>query len=1042
MLDSSFKIYNASAGSGKTFTLAKSYLKLLIVSKYSEQFKHILALTFTNKAVGEMKTRIIDMLRAFSDTDSLKKPNSMFLAICEEMSIEPRVLQTKSKQVLKHIMHNYAAFDISTIDGFTHRIIRTFAFDLKLPVNFEVELDQDLLLHQAVDRLIAKAGSDKELTKTLVDFAIEKADDDKSWDISYDFNKISKLLVNENDLSYLKTLKDKTFDDFKVLKQNVLKKLKDCEQSIVSSSQKVLLLIEEAGLQFDDFNRKSLPNHFLNLSNKRFDIKMDSAWQTTLMEGGILYPKRVTEHIASIIEQIQNDLSLAFIETKALVFQHRFLKSVYKNITPLSVLNAIQNELKAIKEDQNILLISEFNTLINNEIKNQPTPFIYERLGEKFLHYFIDEFQDTSTMQWRNLLPLLDNSISSTNGSVMLVGDAKQAIYRWRGGQAEQFINLYNKTESPFYTEPIIYNLDTNYRSSEAIINFNNSFFKFISNHFLNDKNYQLLYENSKQNTFKQHTGFVDLNFLEFNKDDDKALLYSEETYKIITKCLDLNYSFKEITVIVRKKKEGIAIANYLTQKGIPIISSETLLINNSPKIKFINHILYLLSNPNDNSKKIAVLNFIAEQKNIADKHSFFKALIGLSITEIFKHLSHYNINISYSKLLQMPIYEVVECIIRSFSLVDVSDAYIQFYLDLVLEFSQKQIADILGFLDYFEKKKDSLSIAMPSDKDAVSIMTIHKSKGLEFPVVIFPFADLDIYRELEPKAWFPLDAEHYNGFDYALLNYNKDFENYGDTGISIFNKHQSQLELDNINLLYVALTRAVEHLYIISKKDISSKGIVNEKTYAGLLINYLKNESLWNENKNSFVFGCNDKFSITTTENDTTDSYQFISTSKESHNLKIITNSGTMWDTDQEEAIERGNLVHLILSKINTSHDIEFVLTDFINSGEIKESDASKLKKSITNIITHPDLKNYYTDSYTIYNEQDIITTNGNIIRPDRLVIKDNQAIIIDYKTGAEDIKHKSQLDNYTSVINNMGYNVLKKILVYINHSVKIVQV
>jgi len=223
--NSAFKIYNASAGSGKTFTLAKSYIKILVQGKNYSQFKSILAITFTNKAVGEMKERIVNMLKLFSSEESLNNPHPMFKAICEELSMPSEQLHNKSKHLLKHIIHNYAAFDISTIDGFTHRVIRTFAHDLKLPVNFEVELDQERLLNEAVDSLIAKAGSDKTLTDVLIDFAIEKADDDKSWDISYDFNKISKLLVYENDFAAINTLKDKSLNDFKSLKEQLAKQI-------------------------------------------------------------------------------------------------------------------------------------------------------------------------------------------------------------------------------------------------------------------------------------------------------------------------------------------------------------------------------------------------------------------------------------------------------------------------------------------------------------------------------------------------------------------------------------------------------------------------------------------------------------------------------------------------------------------------------------------------------------------------------------------------------------------------------------------------
>ncbi|MCT4628489.1 exodeoxyribonuclease V subunit beta, partial [Winogradskyella sp.] len=685
MQNSSFKIYNASAGSGKTFTLAKSYIKILVQSKNYDQFKLILAITFTNKAVGEMKERIIEMLKLFSKAESTIEPHPMFSAICTELSISPEYLQNKSKKLLKHIMHNYGAFDISTIDGFTHRVIRTFAHDLKLPVNFEVELDQERLLNEAVDSLISKAGNDKILTNTLVDFAIEKADDDKSWDISYDFNKIAKLLISENDLSAIKTLKHKTLDDFKTLKSQLKKDIALIESDIVKTSTSILTLIDECGLQHEDFNRKSLPNHFKNLEQKHFGVNFNSAWQNDLIEGNTLYPKRVTDTIASTINSIQPNLSEAFTKTKALVFELKLKKGFFKNITPLSVLNAIQHELNQLKEEQNKLLISEFNKIISNEIKDQPTPFIYERLGEKFKHYFIDEFQDTSKMQWENLAPLLDNMLSTSNGSAMLVGDAKQAIYRWRGGEAEQFIDLYNKSANPFQAEAEVLSLDTNYRSAREIINFNNGFFKYVSDNYFNDDRYSALYDNSTQKISKDLEGYVNIEFLDIAKEDNPYDLYAETVFKTIESCQKNGYGLDDICVIVRKRKEGVAIANYLSDKGIKIMSSETLLLKNSNKVHFIDSLLKLLLQPNDNTLKIEVLAFLTEQHDIDDKHIFFDKHLKLSTDEMFKSLETLNIYIDKNKLLSLPLYELVEQLIRTFNLHNTSDAYLQFYLDIVL---------------------------------------------------------------------------------------------------------------------------------------------------------------------------------------------------------------------------------------------------------------------------------------------------------------------------------------------------------------------
>ncbi|MEP1487937.1 MAG: UvrD-helicase domain-containing protein [Algibacter sp.] len=1034
----SFTIYNASAGSGKTFTLVKEYLKILFQSKNQDQFKRVLALTFTNKAVAEMKERIIDMLKTFSDEVILKHPHSMFTAICEDLEMKPFSLHNKSKNLLETIIHNYAAFDISTIDGFTHRLIRTFAYDLKLSINFEVELDQDALLSEAVDSLIAKAGTNNELTKILVDFAIEKADDDKSWDVSFDFNKIAKLLVNENDIPFINALKDKTLDDFKVLKTQLRTEIVELELNVIEVAETTLTLIRESGLEFNDFSGSYLPKHFKNIVDKRFSLNFEAKWQEDL-ESKTLYPKRVNQDIASIIEQIQPQLALAFNATKSSIFHYKFLKAFYKNITPLSVLNVINKELTALKENQNKMLISEFNTIISNEIKNQPTPFIYERLGEKFKHYFIDEFQDTSVLQWENLIPLLENSLSSDSGSAMLVGDAKQAIYRWRGGKAEQFIDLFNKKKEPFPISQNVENLEANYRSYEEIVTFNNGFFKFLAQQVFSNKSYETLYDNAHQNISKTENGYVELSFLDIDKDDDRDVLFSEQVLNTINNCLENNYTLEDICILVRKKKEGVAIADYLSKQGIHIVSSETLLINNAPQVVFINNVLTLLMQPKNSEVKVAVLNYLADAFNIEEKHQFFSNHINLSISELFKSFEVFNIYIEDNSLLQLALYDLVETIVRAFNLVKNSNAYIQFYLDIVLDYTHKKGSDLIGFLEYFEKKKENLSIVTPKGQNAVQIMTIHKSKGLEFPVVIFPYADLDIYAEREPKAWFPLNKEQFNSFSYTLLNYNKDFENYGEVGQHIYNEHQSELELDGINLLYVTLTRPVEQLYIISKKDISAKGEVNPKRYSGLFINYLKHLDLWDDSQISYSFGNNIKeISTPSINNQTIEQYEFISTEKEKHNIKIVTSSGYLWDTNQEEAIEKGNLIHNIMSGIKTAEDIERVILDYVSKSLINKEQGVILQEKIEGIVNHPFLKPYYNSDLIIYNERDIISKGGVVLRPDRVVINNlNEAVIIDYKTGQEDKKHKQQLQLYQDALQTMDIKVTKKLLVYINESV-----
>jgi ATP-dependent exoDNAse (exonuclease V) beta subunit len=1040
--NSTFKIYNASAGSGKTYTLAKTYIKILINAKGYDQFKSILALTFTNKAVGEMKERIINMLKTFSSEANLDNPHPMFTDICAELLLSKNELFTKSKLILKHIIHNYGAFDISTIDGFTHRVIRTFAHDLKLPVNFEVELDQERLLNEAVDSLISKAGTGQELTKILVDFAIEKTDDDKSWDISYDFYKIAKLLINENDFFHIKAIKERTLEDFKCLKQNINTEINTAEKVIKSIATKTLDLITESGLEFSDFSRSTLPNHFIKATKLNFTGLYNNKLEENLEERKNIYNKTLEDYLAETIDSILPEIEKNYKLQKKNIFHFKFLKSVYKNLTPLSVLNVIQNELDSLKDEQNKMLISEFNQIISKEIKNQPTPFIYERLGEKYKHYFIDEFQDTSKTQWQNLIPLLDNALSSSNGSAMLVGDAKQAIYRWRGGEAEQFIELYNGSANPFQVETELLALNTNYRSAKEVIKFNNSFFDFLGENYFTDTNYSKLYKAATQNINNSTEGFVSLKFLDFQKEDDNSEIYCFEVLDTINGCIEKGFPLHDICVLVRKKKEGVAIANYLSENNINITSSETLLLYNSEKVVFLDTFLRMLTQPKNERAKVEVLSFIANQNKIEDKHIFFTKHLNDSVDKMLENLRELDIIINKNHLLQLPLYELMEELIRVFKLNAQSDAYLQFYLDVVLEFTQKNNSDLTAFVSYFEKKKDKLSIISPGNQNTVQIMTIHKSKGLEFPIVIFPFADLDIYKELEPKIWYPVNENDYSGFSNLLLNYNKDVEFFGDKGKQIFDQHQSQLELDNINLLYVVLTRAISQLHIISKKDMDAKGKVNRKTYAGMFIDYLQNKDLWSNHQVNYSFGQLKSMTITEQEN-TPLSLPFISTPKENHNLSIITKAGLLWDTKQADAIERGNLVHYLLSKIKFESDVEFALNDLLNSGEISKLNADVLRKLVIQIIKHPKLNIYFKDSYKVYNERDIITSYGQLIRPDRLNINSkNEAIIIDYKTGVIKGSHKIQLMDYETILEQMNLKVIHKLLVYINDTIDVIEV
>ncbi|WP_338732365.1 UvrD-helicase domain-containing protein [Mangrovimonas cancribranchiae] len=1039
-----FTIYNASAGSGKTYTLVKNYLQIILASNNLLKFRTLLALTFTNKAVNEMKSRIIETLKLFSEESILTANHPMFNDLAQELSISPKDLHQKSATLLQTMVHNYAAFDISTIDKFNHRLIRTFAHDLKLPVNFEVELDTTYLLSKAVDLLIEEAGTNKKLTKVLVDFAIEKADDDRSWNIAYDFNQIAKLLINENDIPYINQLKGKTVTDFANLKTALLKTQKEKSDHIIKQAKDALELIEAASLEHNDFSRGSLPKYFTKLVNANFKDEFTAAWQKDLVENNTLYPKRVSDNIAQIINDIQPQLAAFFETTKTAIAEYNFLKNCIKNITPLSVIHAISETLDTIKKEDDLLLISEFNTLIHNEIKQQPAPFIYERLGEKFKHYFIDEFQDTSILQWTNLTPLISHALSNENlkgetGTAMLVGDAKQAIYRWRGGRAEQFIDLYTKHTNPFHIDAKEKSLEYNFRSAKTIVEFNNALFKHLSSFVFSNPNHAAIYQASEQKISIEKTGYVELSFLDV-KEQDKDELHCEKTLQIIQQTLKEGFALGDICIITRKGKEGVAIAEYLNNQGLNVVSSESLLLSNAPEVQFLVNMFQLSLQPKNNETKFALLTFIAEHiLNINDKHNFYAQYISLNPVDAFNRLCENQITFDFNDVSSLPIYEATESIIRAFNLCEKPNAYIQFFLDEILDYSHKHDASISGFLELWDRKKDKLSIAAPQQSNAIQIMTIHKSKGLEFPVVIFPYANQDIYFD-KSKIWFPLNPDEFHGVPYVYINKNKELETYGKIGEQLYINSQSELELDAVNLLYVVLTRAVEQLYVISELDLDRKNQEKLKKYSGLLINYLKANQLWDNNKTEYHFGSSKRTLQPKTKQATKTLNRFISTPREQHRLKIVTNSGYLWNTNQEVAIERGNLVHNIMANIKTHDDINSVFKDYIIQGKITPTQEQNLKAMVLQISNHPQLTTYFNNQQVVYNEKDIITKEGTILRPDRIVIDKNQKVtILDYKTGQEEEKHQIQIERYHDALKDMGYKVTKKILIYINKEITV---
>ena len=1049
----SFKVYSASAGSGKTFTLVKEYLKILLGSKNPYKFQQVLAVTFTNKAAGEMKERVIENLDAFSK----EKSSPMLDVLTTELNISSTVLFERSKIILQAILQNYSAFSIATIDSFTHKLIRTFAYDLQLPFNFDVEMDASSLLNEAVDIVISKIGIQKELTDLLINYSIAKIDDDKAWDISEDLKSFSKVILNENNTNHLEALKNVTIEEFNSLKQTLQAENKVIEKQFVELGKTGLQLLKDNGIEHASFSYSDLPKHFIKLTNfrklKPEDLKFEGRLDASISANKNLYTAKVSAGTKQQIDAIADELIALYLSSKN-AYEATYGKFVLNGLImngliPLAVLNYINGALQDIKQESNVMLNAEFNKIISDTIKNEPAPFIYERIGEKFRYYFIDEMQDTSQLQWQNLIPLIGNAISSEDdlgevGKLLLVGDAKQSIYRWRGGKAEQFIDLSStgklENSNPFYVEKTIANLETNYRSFTEIITFNNEFFSHISK-FLANESFQKLYFEGNQQKFNSNVGgYVQLSFVEKEEDsEENELLIPKKVLSIIENC-DGSFNRNDICVLVRTKKHGVTIANYLTENGIEIISSETLLVSNSEKVQFVVDLLHVIQNPTNKEYKVKILYFLYDFFQVKDsKHSFLEHFLNLPQELFFEELKQFNSSFELPEFIQSALYEGVEYCFRSFQLLSVSDSNIQFFLDIVFEYQQKREVSIQGFLDVWDSKKDSLSIVAPEAKNAVRIMTIHKSKGLEFPVVIVPY-DLNIYNQIKPSVWYPY-ADNGN-FKSILIDYSKKLNYISNEGIQLYNQQQEELELDNFNLLYVALTRASEQLYVVTEKKLDAKGDENVGFTSGLFIHYLKENQLWNTNVNDYSFGNAKRVCFTEKEEKATLFQEAcISNTWKSHAISIVTNSSLLWDTEQGKSIVYGNLIHEILSKINTSGDLEEVVNQYVFKGIITKEQQPHVSKLLKSVVFHPLLSDCFNHNNQVFCEREIVTSDGSIIIPDRLVLNNQNIIILDYKTGKPNSKYQQQLDHYATVLTELNFNVTKKLLIYINEEI-VVQV
>ena len=1059
----SFILYRASAGSGKTYTLIREFLALCL--KHNETYyKEILAVTFTNKAANEMKAKILNYLKEIIEND--KNNSDMLFDLHKETGLTYEEIREKSKRLFIDIIHNYSDFNISTIDSFVQQVSRSFAKELNLPSQYKVLLDEDELLDEIIHRIDKKIGKDDEMmTEILSDFVEFRLDKEENERVESPVKSYIRKLLKENaykkgELLNIISLDKSQYDDVKNYLNNKISSLKETISDKVRNIEDVIVKYH---ITEDCYDGKS--KGLINILDKihKYDdvIEIDPSSLITKTTRNIFLKKEWIHKKApkDVIDNLnRNNVDiLKMYEDLVRDCNYLYFINMLRNDFYLYVLRG--KLIKIINEyidDTYKVHISQFNKRISDVLGDCSVPFIYERIGARYKNFFIDEFQDTSILQWFNFLPLISNSIAFGNRN-LLVGDAKQAIYRFRSGEVEQIIKLPEIHQAPdndftkeceelFEKNWNPQQLDTNYRTKENIVKFNNDFFDY-SKDILSNELYKSVYADNMRQKFKENDnkGFVRLQIfkMEHFKEDAKKIA-NKNLYKLALKESILNdimllknkgYNYKDITILVRNNSDGSDIAEFLTKskQKIPVMSSDSIQLKSSDKVMLLILTLRYLADENNEVVKLS-LKYYRELCETPDMDTRGMSSLDTDINdELLKDI----------KSNTLSVYDLCARIAKMYGFIIVDDVFLQYFMSLINDWQNSEHGGLNEFLDYWEKKSSSFYVKVSSDIDAVQIMTIHKSKGLEFKIVMYPYAFTQLPERFKgEEKWLSCkddfmairDIPHIEKF---ILPIKKNLNN------TIFEKYYVEENekscFDDFNIMYVAMTRPKDMLFIYTN-DAKTK----DNNY-NLFLDYveydkekysMKSGSL--DDDISYVYEIGELRNNINTDNIRNDNVLTIDDEHDGTTINwnevvILESDPVILTTDYENyhPQEWGNLVHEILSKIDTKDDARYVMLPYIYNGSIDEQQAENLLKQFEEIMSSEKIKEAYSEDCIIKKEMEILTSNGQLIRPDRYAELPDKIILIDYKTGKKDDNYHKQMKTYISLLPRL--NVNKKIEAYL---------
>lgn len=1036
----SFIVYQASAGSGKTYTLAKEYIKICLLHFPKDHFiyRKILAITFTNKAVNEMKERILlflEMLSSGKESDLLHELSEF---------VDKEEIISHSGRLLDFIHHDYSNFSICTIDSLFQRIVQNFAIDLKIPLNHQLELDTDAMMSQIVDLILSKLGYDDDITEAIVNFSFSNIENEKNWRIEQELASIGKQIYNETAIPYLKKIENIHAEDFSKIIREINSQIAVMEKSIKNWAQKACQLITDNAIAFDSFyqGKKGIGQWFYKKSKGDFDKLSGNSYVLKAINENIWYSSACEDKDA--IDAISNSLHDYYLEIAKHEQDYLLLQAIRRNIYPVALLNEIRRTAEELKRTDKLLHISEANMTIAETVQNEPVPFVYERIGERYKYIFIDEFQDTSHLQWHNLLPLVVESFSTvltgnSTGKTILFGDAKQAIYRFRGGDVRQFVALpkINGSEKQDVVKErenaLSYNfseefLQKNYRSKKEVVEFNNSFFAWLV--AKKEERIQDIYLHVAQQAREDNVGgavfftcFLKDNPLKYNE------LALEEIVRNIHQTKQSGYVYADIAVLVRGNDFGAEIARYLLENNIPTISAESLLLFKNREINFLIACLSYLSDTQNEIARGIILNFIAEEQNLSKENIFPNSKNNADFLN-FIHNQGYDFN--PVMLSRQNLYERVEQLLQIFNLTKEANPFILSFLDIVADFSQKPDKTEICFLDYWNDNKSKFSLSNPKGIDAVTVMTIHQSKGLEFPVVIYPHKKS---RHGSKDQWVEL-PELIHGLTATLLK-PKSME--GTIFDHLYEEEKLLSSIDDLNIEYVCFTRAKDRLYFIAQQG---DNLADEMETFFMTNQSIEPASSEDQLTAYYCFG-NPLPKAKSPDNKATISTNYI---KEYVSVPVsahisTSNHDNFWETNTKTDTRLwGTKVHDYLAKIFHKEDVNLIITSIQSNIEMDSTMKNNLMSIFNNVFSHPQSDILFGDTQSIIrNEAEIIDGQGKIFRIDRLCCNGEKCTLFEYKTGIEKEEHKTQIQQYEQLLMDAGYEVTEKYLIYIGEDLEV---